>query len=114
MLEDGRDFEVVCGGVTAAEALARVPALRPTVAVLDVRLPDGDGVTVCREPRSRMPELACLMLTSFADEDALFDAIMAPGPRGICWSRRWGRIWSRWCGQWPAGSPCWTRNWRPR
>ena len=77
MLEDEPDFEVVGEGSTAAEALARVPALRPQVAVLDVRLPDGDGVTVCRELRSKMPELACLMLTSFADEEALFDAIMA-------------------------------------
>ena len=47
------------------------------MAVLDVRLPDGDGVTVCREIRSRMPEVACLMLTSFADDDALMDAVMA-------------------------------------
>jgi two-component system response regulator DevR len=54
-----------------------VPALRPQVAVLDVRLPDGDGVTVCRELRSQMPELACLMLTSFDDEEALLDSIMA-------------------------------------
>jgi two-component system response regulator DevR len=77
MLEDEPDFEVVGEGSTAAEALARVPAVRPDVAVLDVRLPDGDGVTVCRELRSKMPELSCLMLTSFADEDALFDAIMA-------------------------------------
>ena len=77
MLEDEPDFEVVGEAATAAEALARVPALRPDVAVLDVRLPDGDGVTVCRELRSKMPELACLMLTSFADEEALFDAIMA-------------------------------------
>jgi two-component system response regulator DevR len=58
-------------------ALARGPALRPDVAVLDVRLPDGDGIGVCRELRSRMPELACLMLTSFDDDDALLDAIMA-------------------------------------
>jgi DNA-binding NarL/FixJ family response regulator len=77
MLEDEPDFEVVGEGSTAAEALARVPALRPRVAVLDVRLPDGDGVTVCRELRSKLPELSCLMLTSFADEEALFDAIMA-------------------------------------
>ena len=54
-----------------------MPAVRPDVAVLDVRLPDGDGVTVCRELRSRLPELRCLMLTSFADDEALFDAIMA-------------------------------------
>src|ERR1700680_198151 len=62
---------------TAAAALARIPALKPDVAILDVRLPDGDGVTVCREIRSRMPEVACLMLTSFGDDEALFDAIMA-------------------------------------
>jgi DNA-binding NarL/FixJ family response regulator len=71
------DLVVVGEAGTAAEALSRVPAARPDVAVLDVRLPDGDGVTVCRELRSRMPELRCLMLTSFADDDALFDAIMA-------------------------------------
>src|SRR5690348_17954277 len=62
---------------TAESALARIPALRPDVAVLDVRLPDGDGVSVCREIRSRMPQVACLMLTSFGDDEALFDAIMA-------------------------------------
>ncbi|MFF6909087.1 response regulator [Streptomyces sp. NPDC012389] len=70
-------LEVVGEASTAAQALARGPALRPDVAVLDVRLPDGDGITVCRELRSRMPGLACLMLTSFDDEDALLDAIMA-------------------------------------
>ncbi|MFW3464777.1 response regulator transcription factor [Streptomyces sp. 058-1L] len=70
-------LEVVGEAATAAQALARGPALRPDVAVLDVRLPDGDGITVCRELRSRMPELACLMLTSFDDENALLDAIMA-------------------------------------
>jgi two-component system response regulator DevR len=77
LLEVEGEFEVVGEGSTAAEALARVPALKPQVAVLDVRLPDGDGVSVCRELRSRMPELGCLMLTSFADDEALFDAIMA-------------------------------------
>ena len=77
LLELEDDIVVVGEAGTAAEALARVPALRPDVAVLDVRLPDGDGVTVCRELRSQMPELACLMLTSFADDEALFDAIMA-------------------------------------
>ncbi|WP_433470053.1 response regulator transcription factor [Spirillospora sp. CA-128828] len=73
--EDGT--EIVGEADTAADALARIPAVRPDVAVLDVGLPDGDGVTVCREIRSQMPELACLMLTSFDDEDALFDAVMA-------------------------------------
>jgi DNA-binding NarL/FixJ family response regulator len=77
LLETEDDLDVVGEGGTAAEALARVPALRPQVAVLDVRLPDGNGVEVCRELRSAMPALACLMLTSFADDEALFDAIMA-------------------------------------
>ncbi len=62
---------------TAASALARIPALKPDVAILDIRLPDGDGVSVCRDIRSKMPQLACLMLTSFSDDEALFDAIMA-------------------------------------
>ncbi|MGW7363722.1 response regulator [Streptomyces sp. NPDC054841] len=77
LLDAESDIEVVGEAGTAEHALARGPALRPHVAVLDVRLPDGDGITVCRELRSRMPELACLMLTSFDDEDALLDAIMA-------------------------------------
>ena len=77
LLEAEPDLTVVGEAVTAAEALARVPAVRPDVAVLDVRLPDGDGVTVCRELRSQLPNLRCLTLTSFADDDALFDAIMA-------------------------------------
>ena len=77
LLEAEPDIEVVGVAGTAGEALARVAGSRPDVAVLDVRLPDGDGVTVCRELRSRHPELACLMLTSFADDEALFDAILA-------------------------------------
>lgn len=77
LIDDEPDMEVVGEAATADQALARGPALRPDVAVLDVRLPDGDGISVCRELRSRMPELACLMLTSFDDEDALLDAIMA-------------------------------------
>ncbi|KJS63220.1 response regulator [Streptomyces rubellomurinus] len=71
------DIEVVGEAGTAAEALSRIPAVHPDVAVLDVRLPDGNGVEVCREVRSRMPELKCLMLTSFSDDEALFDSIMA-------------------------------------
>lgn len=71
------DIEVVGEAATAAEALARVPAARPDVAVLDVRLPDGSGVEVCREIRSRDESVRCLILTSFDDEEALFDAIMA-------------------------------------
>ncbi|WP_333735521.1 response regulator transcription factor [Streptomyces sp. IBSBF 2806] len=77
LLEAEPDISVVGDAGTVDHALARGPALRPDVAVLDVRLPDGDGISVCRELRSQMPELACLMLTSFDDEEALLDAIMA-------------------------------------
>jgi DNA-binding NarL/FixJ family response regulator len=78
LLEGEPDVHVVGEASTAAQAVARIPALRPDVAVLDVRLPDGDGITVCREVRSVMDEPpACLMLTSFSDDEALFTAIMA-------------------------------------
>jgi DNA-binding NarL/FixJ family response regulator len=77
VLEAEPGIRVIGEAGTVASALARIPALRPQVAVLDVRLPDGDGVSVCREIRSKMPEVACLMLTSFSDDEALFDAIMA-------------------------------------
>ncbi|MFH9199173.1 response regulator [Streptomyces anulatus] len=71
------DIEVVGEAGTAADALVRIPATRPDVAVLDVRLPDGSGVEVCREVRSQDENIKCLMLTSYADDEALFDAIMA-------------------------------------
>ena len=77
LFESEEDLTVVGEAATAQEALARVPASRPDVAVLDVRLPDGDGVEVCRDLRSAMPELKCLMLTSYADDEALFSAILA-------------------------------------
>ena len=77
MLEHEADLEVVGEAASAAEALVRCPALRPDVAVLDVRLPDGDGVSVCRDLRSQQPDLACLMLTSFSDDDALLGAVLA-------------------------------------
>jgi DNA-binding NarL/FixJ family response regulator len=77
LLEAEPDITVIGEAATAESALARIPALKPDVAVLDVRLPDGNGVTVCREIRSKMPEVACLMLTSYGDDEALFDAIMA-------------------------------------
>jgi DNA-binding NarL/FixJ family response regulator len=77
LLRRTSDVVVVGEAATAEQALRDIPRLRPDVAVLDVRLPDGDGVSVCREIRSTMPEVRCLMLTSFADDEALFAAIMA-------------------------------------
>jgi DNA-binding NarL/FixJ family response regulator len=78
LMSEHVDIEVVGEAATAAQALARIPALRPDVAVLDVRLPDGEGVSVCREIRSAIePPPACLMLTSYSDDEALFGAIMA-------------------------------------
>ena len=71
------DIDVIGEAGTVASALHRMPALRPDVAVLDVRLPDGDGVSVCREIRSTLPGIACLMLTSYGDAQALLGAIMA-------------------------------------
>ncbi|PPK61472.1 response regulator transcription factor [Actinokineospora auranticolor] len=78
LLEVEPDIDVVGEAATAAQALARIPAVRPQVAILDVRLPDGEGVSVCRDVRSSVtPPPACLMLTSFSDDEALFGAIMA-------------------------------------
>jgi two-component system, NarL family, response regulator DevR len=71
------DIEVVGEAATAQSALALVGSVRPDVAVLDVYLPDGDGVTICREIRSAVPETACLILTGYAGNDALIGAIMA-------------------------------------
>jgi two-component system response regulator DevR len=77
LLEAEDDFVVVGEAGTAEEARQRIPATNPDVAVLDVRLPDGSGVEVCRDVRSLRPGLACIMLTSFSDDEALFEAIMA-------------------------------------
>jgi two-component system, NarL family, response regulator DevR len=77
VLHSDPGIRVVGQAKNAAEALARVPALKPDVAILDVRLPDGDGVSVCRELRSRLPQLKVIMLTSYSDDEALFEAIMA-------------------------------------
>ena len=71
------DIDTVGEAGTVASALDQLPVLRPDVAVLDVRLPDGDGISVCREIRSALPETACLMLTSYGDDQALLGAIMA-------------------------------------
>jgi two-component system response regulator DevR len=77
LLELEEDFEVVGEAGTAEDALARIAASVPDVAIIDMRLPDGNGVEVCREVRSRNPEIQCVVLTSFADDEALFDSIMA-------------------------------------
>jgi two-component system response regulator DevR len=77
LLESEDGIEVVGEASTATEALNRIPATQPNVAVLDVRLGDGDGIEVCREVRDRYPEVACLMLTSFSDDEALVSAVMA-------------------------------------
>jgi two-component system response regulator DevR len=77
LLEADGTIEVVGEAGTCADAVARIRATRPQVAVLDVQLPDGSGVDVCRDVRSLDPDLVCLMLTSFSDEEALFQSVMA-------------------------------------
>ena len=77
LIESAEDLAVVGEAATIAEALARIPPTHPQVAILDVRLPDGSGIEVCREIRSNWPEIACVMLTSYADDEALFAAMMA-------------------------------------
>ena len=77
LLESEGDITVVGESGLAQEAARRIPALRPDVAILDGRLPDGSGIDVCREVRSRDPRIAALILTSYDDDEALFSAIMA-------------------------------------
>jgi DNA-binding NarL/FixJ family response regulator len=77
LLDAEDDIEVVGEAGTVERALARVPAVHPDVAILDVRLPDGNGITVCREIRSMSADISCLMLTSFSDDEALMQAVLA-------------------------------------
>ena len=77
LLESAGGIEVVGEAGTAEAARTRIPLARPDVAVLDVRLPDGSGIEVCRDIRSEHPEVRCLMLTSFDDDEALFNAVVA-------------------------------------
>jgi two-component system, NarL family, response regulator DevR len=71
------ELKVVGEAGSVAEAMARIPAANPDVVVLDVRLPDGNGVELCRDLLSRMPELRCLILTSYTSDEAMLDAILA-------------------------------------
>jgi len=77
LLESDDDIEVVGQAATVAEALSRIPQDQPDVAILDVRLEDGSGIEVCREVRSAHPNIICLMMTSFADDEALYASVMA-------------------------------------
>lgn len=77
LLSTTSDITVAGEAGSAADALARIPAVRPDVALLDARLPDGSGIDVCRDIRSSLPEVQCLILTSYDDDEALFAAVMA-------------------------------------
>src|SRR5690348_7001581 len=77
LLESDEEIEVVGEASTGDEAIVRAPLAKPDVAILDVRLQEGDGIEVCRELRSAMPDLICLMLTSFADDEAMYASVMA-------------------------------------
>jgi DNA-binding NarL/FixJ family response regulator len=77
LLETDEDIEVVGEAATATEALTRIPLAKPDVAILDVQLEEGNGIEVCRDVRSAVPGLACLILTSFADDEALYASVMA-------------------------------------
>jgi two-component system response regulator DevR len=77
LLGSDRELEVVGEAGSVGEAMVKIPALRPEVAVLDVRLPDGNGIELCRELLSDLPELRCLMLTSYTSDEAMLDAILA-------------------------------------
>jgi two-component system, NarL family, response regulator DevR len=77
LLENEEDFSVVGEAGSQAEALEEIPRVHPDVVLLDVRLPDGDGIEICREIRSSSPDIACLMLTSYADDEAFLGAVIA-------------------------------------
>lgn len=77
LMASTHDLVVVGEAATAAEALRRIPAVRPDIALLDERLPDGSGIAVCRDIRSSLPDVRCLILTSYDDDEALYAAVMA-------------------------------------
>jgi two-component system response regulator DevR len=77
LLNAESDMQVVGEAGTVAEAVRRIPAVQPDVAILDGRLPDGSGIEVCREIRAAHPEIRCLILTSYDDDEAIFAAVLA-------------------------------------
>jgi two-component system, NarL family, response regulator DevR len=77
LLASDAELEIIGDAGSVAEAMVRIPALQPDVAVLDVRLPDGNGIELCRELLSELPDLRCLMLTSFTSDEAMLEAILA-------------------------------------
>ena len=77
LLSADPELDVIGEAGSVAQAMAQIPALRPDVVVLDVRLPDGNGIELCRDLLSKMPDLRCLMLTSFTSDEAMLDAILA-------------------------------------
>ena len=77
LLESSGDIEIVGEAATCQQAIDRIPAVRPAVCVLDVQLPDGTGIEVCREIKASNPNIGCLMLTSFSDDEALFQSVLA-------------------------------------
>jgi two-component system, NarL family, response regulator DevR len=103
------DLIIVGEAATAGDALRRITAAAPDVALLDARLPDGSGIDVCREIRSSQENIRCLILTSYDDDEALFAAVMA-GPRDICSSRSVATAWWRASGRWQLGGRCWIRR----
>jgi DNA-binding NarL/FixJ family response regulator len=105
LLEAESDITVVGEADSALVASRRIPALRPHVAILDARLPDGSGIEVCREIRSKDPTIAALILTSYDDDEALFSAIMA-GASGFLLKR----AWSGPCAGSLPGTRCSTRR----
>src|SRR6201991_551967 len=77
LLASDPELEIIGDAGSVSEAMVRVPALKPDVAVLDVRLPDGNGIELCRDLLSELPDLRCLMLTSFTSDEAMLEAILA-------------------------------------
>lgn len=107
------ELDVVGEAGSVAEAMARVPAARPDVAVLDVRLPDGNGIELCRDLLSRMPDLRCLILTSYTSDEAMLDAILAgASDMSSKTSREWS--WRAPSKMWALDGRCWTIGPRPR